>query len=63
VDPTSVERAGLVSLTTGSRADLSPLSLGQVRLCDGYWKQCEVNRSATIPLGPKRLEEAGAGGR
>jgi uncharacterized protein len=60
VDPTSVERAGLVSLTTGSRANLSPLSLGQVRLCDGYWEQwCEVNRSATIPLGPKRLEEAG----
>jgi uncharacterized protein len=64
VNPTPVERgdarAGLVSLTPGSQANLSPLPLGQVRLFDGYWKQwCEVNRSTTIPLGSRRLEEAG----
>jgi uncharacterized protein len=63
-DLASVERnsadAGLVSPTLGPLARLTPMSLGGVRLSDGYWKGwCEVNRSTTIPLGPKRLEEAG----
>jgi DUF1680 family protein len=61
VNSTEPQRAGVVSLTATSRACLSPLGLGRVRLGDGYWKRWrDLNRSATIPLGPKRLEEAGS---
>jgi DUF1680 family protein len=61
VNATDAERAGVVALTASSRARLRPLGLGQVRLGDGYWKRWrDLNRSATIPLGPKRLEEAGS---
>jgi DUF1680 family protein len=53
-------RAGLISMTPTSRIHVTPLPLGGVCLSEGFWKRwCQVNRDTTIPLGPKRLEEAG----
>jgi len=51
---------GPVTPTGDARASTTPLPLSQVRLTRGFWAERQrVNRRASIPIGSRRLRDAG----
>jgi len=51
---------GPVAPTAAARAATSPLPLSRIRLTRGFWADRQrVNRAASIPIGSRRLREAG----
>lgn len=58
--PTEMAVPGPVRPTSGARTVLRPVPLSGARLTRGFWADRQrVNREASIPIGSRRLREAG----